>query len=110
LPSGLALGRLQDFPEERALKLLVSEGTAAVIALRRGEVFFAYRNICPHQGLPLDDIRDGILSTDRQRFVCSAHSASFSVETGQALRGLPPDCRLTPVPVEITAEGEIVTA
>jgi nitrite reductase/ring-hydroxylating ferredoxin subunit len=103
------LGPFGDCPPDRVVKLLVEEGTAQVVALRRGEALFAYRNVCPHLGLPLDDARDAILSADCQRFVCSAHNAAFSVETGRAVHGLPPDCVLTPVPLRITVDGEILT-
>lgn len=109
LPPGLVLGRLGDCLPGRVAKAVVPAHDVEVLLVRRGPDVLGYLNICPHLGLPLDDLHDRLLSGDGERLVCSAHNAAFSVATGGAVRGLPAECALTPVPVTVSAAGEIVT-
>jgi nitrite reductase/ring-hydroxylating ferredoxin subunit len=67
----------------------------------------AYRNLCPHQWLPLTYRSARILSADGRRLRCSNHGAEFSVEDGRSLGDALP-CGLEPVPVHIDHAGRVV--
>lgn len=110
LPPGIVVGRLDACAAGRVAKVALPAHDVQILLVRRGEDVLGYLNVCPHLGSPLDEMEDRILTADRQRLVCSAHNAAFSVETGRAVRGLPPDRGLTRVPLTVTPAGEIVTA
>ena len=53
--------------------------------VRRGDDVRAWRNLCPHQWLPLTYRSPNILSADGLRLRCSNHGAEFSSEDGRPL-------------------------
>ena len=51
------------------------------------ESLFAFKNICPHQKIPLD-LNPGIfLNYDKNAIQCSTHGALFRIEDGFCFRG-----------------------
>lgn len=52
-------------------------GSAKVFLVRFGQAVFAYRDRCPHQGVPLSE---GML--EGKVLTCRAHHHQFDVETG----------------------------
>ena len=49
--------------------------------------FFAYRNICPHTGAPLDWVEHQFLDLDGALIQCAVHDARFMIEDGQCIAG-----------------------
>jgi nitrite reductase/ring-hydroxylating ferredoxin subunit len=75
--------------------------------VRRGGAVFAYRNVCPHAGHPLNWRPDAFLTRDRQRIMCSVHGAVFEIESGLCVAGPCPGRSLTALRAEIR-EGRVV--
>lgn len=63
--------------------------------------FVAFSAICTHQGCPVDDVTDGVIS-------CPCHGSQYSVEDGSVLGG-PAPAPLPEVPIEVK-QGEVVRA
>jgi nitrite reductase/ring-hydroxylating ferredoxin subunit len=78
-----------------------------IVVVRSGADIRAWRNLCPHQWLPLTYRSERILSADGMRLRCSNHGAEFSVDDGRPLDAALP-CGLKPVPVHVDAEGQVV--
>jgi nitrite reductase/ring-hydroxylating ferredoxin subunit len=78
-----------------------------IVVVRRGAEVRAWRNLCPHQWLPLTYRSPNILSADGMRLRCSNHGAEFRVEDGRPLDAALP-CGLEPVPVQVGPDGGIV--
>jgi len=81
----------------------------AILVVRRGALVAAYRNDCPHRGLPLDFMPGRFLDRDRQHILCINHGALFRMEDGLCVAGPCITARLRPVPVEVV-EGDVVLA
>ncbi|MCW2240128.1 Rieske (2Fe-2S) protein [Azospirillum canadense] len=107
---GTALGRLEEFPDGEAREFRFGEGRRvfSMLVVRCGGDVRAFVNACPHVWLPLTYRGASVVSADGARLVCSNHQAEFAVEDGRALGGpVEPDCRLTPVPVAVGADGVV---
>lgn len=77
-----------------------------LLLIRRDGIVRGFINACPHQYLPLNYRSDAILSTDGARLLCTAHDATFDVESGKCLSaGLD---GLDAVPVADDENGNIV--
>lgn len=79
---------------------IVEVGSVEIGVFREGDCYYAYRNLCPHQGGPvcegiripkveieLDDekkFRRHAFNTDEMHFVCPWHGWEFKLETGEA--------------------------
>ncbi len=77
-------------------------GETDVLLLRRGDRIFAYRNECPHQGLPL---HDGEIDADGETITCPYHGFCFEVEGGECRTA--PQVQLDPFPLRIE-DGRIL--
>jgi nitrite reductase/ring-hydroxylating ferredoxin subunit len=62
-------------------------GEDTLFAVRRGGQVHVYRNSCPHNGRPLEYLRDRFLSADGSEIVCYAHGAHFRIEDGVCTYG-----------------------
>jgi nitrite reductase/ring-hydroxylating ferredoxin subunit len=89
------------------LTLLDGDERGPVLVVRRGAQVRAWRNLCPHQWLPLTYRNSRILSADGTRLRCSNHGAEFSADDGRPLDATLP-CGLEPVPVDVDAHGRVV--
>lgn len=58
-----------------------------VFVIRRGDAVFAYRDACPHMGVPLPWSRDAYLTPDARFIRCASHGALFRPDTGECLAG-----------------------
>jgi len=47
----------------------------------------AYRNHCPHLGVPLNWQEDDFLSLDNSHIQCATHGALFTLDKGQCIAG-----------------------
>ena len=58
-----------------------------VFLVRKGNDVFGYLNACPHAGQPLNRMRSRFLNLSETPLFCSAHAATFEIETGLCLGG-----------------------
>jgi nitrite reductase/ring-hydroxylating ferredoxin subunit len=84
--------RLQDLADPGAREFVVGEGDwpfRGIVVHRAGAVY-AYANVCPHKGHPLNLDDDDLLVTvpgGGQLLRCASHGALFVPETGLCLFG-----------------------
>ena len=81
----LPLCELSDLAEQEAMEMLV-EGRQ-LFALRVDNHIYAYWNICPHMGIPLNWVPNRFLDFDKALIQCSSHGALFNIETGKCIAG-----------------------
>jgi len=83
------LCRLDDIPDGTARGFVRGEGKdrLPLLVARRGGHVFAYRNSCPHIGVPLDWSPDKFMSLDGRFLQCATHGALFRVEDGFCFQG-----------------------
>lgn len=81
---GTRLCDLADVPdgEGREFVFGVGDETLRLFVVRRGEAAWAYRNVCPHNYIALNDVPDRFVSFDHEWIVCSTHGAVFRYEDG----------------------------
>ena len=103
--SGTALAPLEALADGEVSEMEI--GRDCVLLLRRGTEVRAFRNLCPHQWLPLTYRSPKVLSADGTRLRCSNHGAEFSADDGRPVDGGLP-CGLEPVPVCVDAQGRVV--
>ncbi|MCW8126965.1 Rieske (2Fe-2S) protein [Microbulbifer halophilus] len=83
----------------------VPEGIDNVFAVMKGGDIYAYKNVCPHQGIGLDWQENQFLDPDGALIQCASHGALFEIETGECIAGPCTGEALTPLPVEYSPEG-----
>ncbi|TNE60118.1 MAG: Rieske (2Fe-2S) protein [Alphaproteobacteria bacterium] len=71
--------------------------------VRRADAVFAYRNLCPHAGHPLDFPPDRFLTPKGDYIHCASHGALFTPEDGVCVGGPCVGRRLLPIPVYVEA-------
>ncbi len=76
-PSGTSREFLVETPEGRVAGFLV----------RCGERLHAYRNRCPHTGVPLNWMPDRFLTPEGDLIQCATHGALFRLEDGFCVFG-----------------------
>ncbi len=88
-PVGLELARLETLPDPGAIVVRVSADDAwgALIVARTGDQVAAFRNRCPHAGYPLQRADGRVLVQEGRFIVCSAHGASYTLESGACAGG-----------------------
>lgn len=89
LPSGLQLAQLDALPDPGAIVVRVSadDTWGALILTRRGEIISAFRNKCPHAGYPMQHASGRVIVQEGRFIVCSAHGASYTLDTGACAGG-----------------------
>jgi len=97
-----------DEVDARGFDYETPEGPRSGFVIRRGDAVYAYRNVCPHAGHPLNWKPDAFLTRDRTRIMCSVHGAIFEPETGLCIGGPCPGRSLTPLRAEVHADRLIV--
>jgi nitrite reductase/ring-hydroxylating ferredoxin subunit len=83
------IGRLDDIADGASKEFRVErDGDAHVFfVVRQGRKLFAYANVCPHQGTPLNIWPDRMLSRLGAEIMCYTHGALFEIDTGRCVRG-----------------------
>lgn len=101
------LCRVDELEAEGALevRLVGTPPTFLVVIARAGEVY-AYLNVCPHAGRPMNWAPNQFLFTPEGHLVCAAHGATFDVEGGECLLGPCLGASLTRIPVAVE-EGTV---
>lgn len=104
--NGTKLCAVEDLSDPGSKGFEFGEGAERfrLFVVRKGGNIFAYRNLCPHAGHPLDFPQDRFL-TPRGDFIhCSSHGALFTPNDGICVGGPCVGRRLMPVPVYIDGE------
>lgn len=70
-----------------------------VVVVRRDGRLFAYRNRCPHTGVPLEWFPDAFLDPEGAHLQCATHGALFRFENGLCVMGPCAGEHLQPVAV-----------
>ncbi|SDI10657.1 Ferredoxin subunit of nitrite reductase or a ring-hydroxylating dioxygenase [Pseudomonas benzenivorans] len=58
-----------------------------LFAVRKDGRLFAYRNRCPHRGIPLEWLPDQFLDHSASLIQCATHGALFLIESGECVAG-----------------------
>ena len=95
---------LAELEEGRARAFPLDGGEA--IVLRRGGAVHAYRNRCPHQGVPLNWLPDQFMDPTGDFLQCGMHGALFEPRTGRCVYG-PCRGRFLPVLEATVWEGVV---
>lgn len=110
--SRVELCEATDVPEGGARGIAVAGLRQKVVLIRRGTMLRAYLDSCPHYagGTPMAWKSDAYLNGAGTHLACHSHGALFEIDTGVCVLGPCLGQRLTPVHVEVTAEGRILAA
>lgn len=94
MPTGLPDGRVvlctvESLADRAARGFVVGSGSTRrdIVVVRVDGVISAYRNACPHQGVPLETFPDRFLDASGRHLVCSVHGARFRVADGYCVSG-----------------------
>ena len=109
-PTDRALCRLDEIPDGtgKGFDLGGGDEPLEIFVVRAGSRVFAYRNVCPHTGSPLDWQPDDFMNEDGSLIMCHTHGALFEIADGFCIAGPCAGDQLTPVAVEIDAAGNVV--
>ena len=58
-----------------------------LFAVRKDGQLYAYRNRCPHRGIPLEWLPDQFLDHSASMIQCATHGALFLIESGECVAG-----------------------
>ncbi|WP_260962641.1 Rieske (2Fe-2S) protein [Pseudomonas citri] len=58
-----------------------------LLAVRRADQVYIYRNRCPHRGVPLEWHPDQFLDASASLIQCATHGALFLIESGECVAG-----------------------
>jgi naringenin degradation protein FdeD len=108
--AGQVLCRLDEIPDGAAkgFDLGGDAEPLEIFVVREGSRVYAYRNICPHTGSPLDWQPDDFMSEDGSHIMCHTHGALFEIADGFCIAGPCAGDQLRPVAVEVDAAGNVV--
>ncbi len=109
---GTALGAVSDLPDGQATLLALDTGGSVaqpfrLLLLRDGPQVRAFVNRCPHFGVPLAAKQALLISSPGHSITCNVHYARFRWSDGVCDSGECVGEGLIPVPVDISAEGQI---
>ena len=76
------------------------QGSADVVVVKFDNQVFAYKNVCPHSGLPLNAKHNEVAVTRGQYLVCSSHGAIFEAASGKCIAGPCNGASLQAVPIK----------
>ena len=79
-----------------------------VFIVRKNEELYAYLNLCPHWGLPLNWRPGKFFTPDGQYLFCANHAAAFQVEDGFCVSGPCRGASLLQLNIEIDADKIIM--
>jgi len=91
--AGTVLCRLDAIEDGGARGFTLGEGEEAlpIFVVRQGDRAYGYRNVCPHQGTPLDwggfTGEGRFLSDASGNILCATHGAEFRIEDGFCVWG-----------------------
>jgi nitrite reductase/ring-hydroxylating ferredoxin subunit/Fe-S cluster biogenesis protein NfuA len=86
---------ISDVPSGKAVRVEGENGDSAVV-MNLENNFFAYRNACAHQGLPLDG---GMVDVEAGTLTCPWHGFCFDARSGECFTA--PAAQLEPLPLRV---------
>lgn len=66
----------------KGFHLPAASGPVGLLLAYRDGAVYAYRNVCPHAGTPLNWLPDQFLDSEECYLQCATHGALFRVEDG----------------------------
>ena len=75
----------EELPEGSSRGVELAGGS--VLLVRRDGRVYAYRNRCPHRGIPLEWQPDQFLDVSGSLIQCATHGALFLIESGECVAG-----------------------
>jgi nitrite reductase/ring-hydroxylating ferredoxin subunit len=88
-------------PGSKAFEFGEGASRFALFLIRQGADIYAYRNVCPHAGHPLDFPPDRFLTPKGDFIHCSSHGALFTPGDGVCVGGPCLGRKLMPIPIYI---------
>ena len=103
------LCQVDDIPQTgtRSFDLDTDKGTLALFIVRQADAVMAYKNNCPHLGIPLNWQPDQFLSVEGTHIQCSTHGALFTLEEGECITGPCSGQHLAAIPIEQRNDGSL---
>lgn len=95
--SGFTLMRIEESGEPNPWSILIT---------RKGNQYFGFENMCPHQGERLDAQPGEFLDEDGNFLTCGHHRAQFDLDTGHCFIGPCQGKKLAPITLVID-DGDI---
>ncbi len=77
-----------------------------ILITRKGNNFFGFENVCPHQGLRLDTVPGEFMDEDGNFITCGNHQSQFDLDTGHCFIGPCQGQALTPIKL-IVDDGDV---
>ena len=81
----ISLCNLDDLEKQQAIELNING--RRLFAVRQEDQLYAYWNICPHLGIPLNWMPDRFLDLEGTLIQCSSHGALFQIDDGECIAG-----------------------
>lgn len=108
----VTLGRLDDIPDGGARGFdPEGSGRDTMFIVRQGKALHGWLDRCPHEGVtPLPYRRHAYLNKAATRIMCYAHGAQFEIDSGLCVGGPCLGRSLTPVPLQVLADGRMLAA
>lgn len=78
-----------------------------IFVIKDGKNWYAYKNTCPHAGMPLNWSPDVFLTPDMALIQCQAHGALFEKHSGACVGGPCMGQSLAAYPVTINEAGMV---
>ena len=85
LENEIPLCSLNDIEEGHSIEMVIQE--RPLFAVRKANTIYAYWNICPHRGSPLNWSPNQFLTFDHQAIQCAFHGALFEIDSGLCIAG-----------------------
>jgi len=107
--TGALIARIEDIPDAGAVAVDFAAGDArySLILARAAGRIVAYENRCPHAGFPLERPDGRVVMQEGRFLVCSAHGASFDMDTGACVGGPCMGRALSPLTVIVEDGGAV---
>lgn len=71
----------------RGFSLDIEQGKFEVFLVKHNDIVYAYKNKCPHLGIPLNWQPGEFLSIEQSHLQCSTHGALFNIDDGYCIAG-----------------------
>lgn len=112
LEERVVLCRLDEIADggAKALAAAVGGKQQPLVAVRRGNEAWVYRNCCPHFSVPLDYNPGEFCTYQRQLIMCAHHSAMFRFEDGLCVDGPCTGARLQTVACKVENGALVLTS
>jgi nitrite reductase/ring-hydroxylating ferredoxin subunit len=77
-----------------------------IFVTRKGNNFYGFENVCPHQGQRLDTEAGNFMDEEGNFLTCGHHGAQFDLDTGECFIGPCQGQKLKPVQIVID-DGDV---